>query len=175
MDTYEVIVDSPKPQLKYRLLAALLFGGTFFVLRFGASLLWPTSNERSRGLIGFAIEIGAVSIIYGVGMGMGLGSRTLPNYKLLVDEDSITGITQYTGWMRWLVLRRTVRRNRVRSIFEMKPVLGRPGGIGISERSILGARVLGFVSVPKTLPEFDRLRNLSESWRIVGEREAPSK
>ena len=166
MDTYVVRLETPRGKLQHKVLAALLFGGTFFVLRFCWSLLSPTSSERGKGLLGLAIEIGVVSLIFGIGMSF-FRPRTFPNYKLLVNQDSVTGVTEYTGWMRWLVTRRTVRKGKVRSIFEIHAVPGRPGGIGISERSILGARMWGFVYVPNTLPEYGDLTGLAESWRVA--------
>jgi hypothetical protein len=37
------------------------------------------------------------------------------------------------------------------------------GGIGISERTEFGACMMGFVSIPKSLLEYDRLKHLAES------------
>jgi hypothetical protein len=168
MDTYVVKLETPRGKLQHKVLAALLFGGTFFVLRFCWSLLSPTSSERNRGPLSLAIEIGVVSLVFGVGMGF-FRPRISPNhsYKLFVDQDSITGVAKYTGWMKWLGTRRTVRKGKIRSIFEIKAAVGRSGGIGISERTILGARMMGFVYIPKTLPEYDDLKGLAESWRVT--------
>jgi len=168
MDTYVVKLETPRGKLQHKVLAALLFGGTFFVLRFCWSLLSPTSSERNRGPLSLAIQIGVVSLVFGVGMGF-FRPRRFPNYsyKLLVDQDSITGVAKYTGWMGWLGTRRTVRKGKIRSIFEIKAAAGRSGGIGISERTILGARMMGFVYIPKTLPEYDDLKGLAESWRVA--------
>ncbi len=58
-----------------------------------------------------------------------------------------------------------VRKGMVRSIFRI------PGGIGVSERSQFGARMLGFLVIPNTLPKFNEVRTLLESWH-VGEAKA---
>ena len=113
-----------------------------------------------------AIEIGIVSLLSGLVM-VFFRPRSLTNYKLLVDEESITGVTEYTGWMTWFVQRTTVRKSRVRTIFEIKATAFHPGGLVISERSMLGARMLGWVFLSKDLPEYDDLRQLVEGWQSV--------
>ncbi len=165
MDTYEVKMKSPRVNPKYKIIAVLCFAAFFFLLRFGWSILSPTPSEMSRGLPSVAIEIGTLSLLWALGM-VFFKSARLPNYKLLVDEESITGVTEYTG-MRWFVTRRTVRKSRVRTIFEIKATAFHSGGLGISERSMLGIRMLGCVFLPKELQEYDDLRRLVEGWRSV--------
>jgi hypothetical protein len=167
MDTYEVKMKSPRVNLKYQIIGVLCFAALFFVLRFGLSIFFPTEHERSRGMPGVAIEIGILSLLAGIGMVFVRLPRPLPKYKLLVDEESITGVTEYTRWMRWRVKRTTVRKSRVRTIFEIKASAFHPGGLGISERSMFGARMWGWVFLPKDLPEYDDLRRLVEGWRSV--------
>jgi hypothetical protein len=167
MDTYEIRVESPNPKWKSRLIAALCFAGFFFLFRFGLTLLFPLAFGESRGPRSLAIDIGIWSLVMSAVMAFGR-IRTIPNYTLLVDDDSITGVTEYTGWMSWLVFRRTVRRGEVRSIFPIKVRnrAGQSAGIGISERErVFSARMLGFVYVPKTLPQYEQLKHLAESWR----------
>jgi hypothetical protein len=166
MDTYKVRMKSPRVNPKYKIIAVLCFAAFFFLLRFGWIILSPTPSEMSRGLPSVAIEIGILSLFWALAM-VFFKSARVPNYKLLVDEESITGVTEYTGWMRWFVKRTTVRKSRVRTIFEIKATAFHPGGLGISERSMLGTRMLGFVFLPKELPEYDGLRRLVEGWRSV--------
>jgi hypothetical protein len=161
-----VRMNSPRVNPKYKIIAVLCFAALFFLLRFGWSILSPTPSEMSSGLPSVAIEIGILSLFWAVAM-VFLKPATLPNYKLLVDEESITWVTEYTGWMRWFVTRRTVRKSRVRTIFEIKATGFHSGGLGISERSMLGIRMWGCVFLPKDLPEYDDLRRLVEGWRSV--------
>jgi hypothetical protein len=164
MDTYLVRPDSPKPTLKQRAIAVLCFGGIYFILMLGWQFFWPTSTERNRGLLTIAVVTGLVSLTWG--LGMAFWPRKLPSYKLLVDDESITGVTEYTGWMKWLVMRRTISKGKVRTIWEIKGRLGAPSGMGFSDRkSRLGARMWGFVFLPTTLPDYESLRTLAESWR----------
>jgi len=165
MDTYVVRRDSQEPKLKQRAIWIPIFGGIFFMLMFGWKVFWPTSIGRSRGILSIALETGLVSLVWG--LLMAYQPRKLPNYMLLVDDESITGVTQYTGWMKWFVMRRTISKGKVRSVWEIKGRLGATGGMGFSERSKWGARMLGFVFLPRSLPEYASLRALAESWRTA--------
>ena len=166
MDTYEVKLKSPRVNPKYKIISVLCFAAFFFLIRFGWSILSPTPSEMSSGLPSVATEIGILSLLLALVM-VFFKSARIPNYKLLVDEESITGVTEYTGWMSWFVKRTTVQKSRVRTIFEIKKTASHPGGLGISERSMFGARMCGFVFLPKELPEYDDLRRLVEGWRSV--------
>ncbi len=169
MVTYEVANERYQPKLKHKVIGVFLIAGIFFVLRFGLSVLSPSQTERSRTLSSLAIEIGLVSLVWALGMVFlspiwrKLGRDLKLNFKLLVDADSMTAV--YPSWGN-RQSRRMVRKGKVRSIFEIKATSLRPGGIGISERKELAARMLGFVYVPKTLPEFDKLKSLAETWRV---------
>jgi len=168
MDTYIVPLNLRNPTLKQRAVAVLLGGGIFFILLFGRKMLWPTMAERNRGIGSVAIEAGIVSLLWTISMAFlhrKWPNCKLPNYKLLVDDESITAVMEYTGWMKWFVTRRTISKGKVRSAWEVKGRLGRPGGMGFSERSKLGARMSGFVYLPATLPEYEYLKRLAESWR----------
>jgi len=82
------------------------------------------------------------------------------DFNIVVEADSITAV--YPG------SRRTVHKRKIRSIFEIRASSLRPSGIGISEKTEFAARTLGFVFVPDSLPEFDKLKRLAESWRESG-------
>jgi hypothetical protein len=170
MDIYEVKRKPPRVKPKYKIIAILCFAALLFLVRFGLSILSPTTSEVRMGLAGVAIEIGIWSLLMALGMAFFnkvFKPTRFANYKLLVDEESITGVTEYTGLMGRFVKRTTVRKSRVRTMFEIKATTFHPGGLGISERSMLGARMLGWVLLPKDLLEYDELRRLVEGWRSV--------
>ncbi len=100
MDTYEVKMKSPRVNLKYRFIAALCFAALLFLMRFGWSILSPTSREVRLPLPRAAIETGAWSLLMGLGM-VFFRLASPPSYKLLVDEKSMTWVMEYTGWMGW--------------------------------------------------------------------------
>jgi hypothetical protein len=144
----------------------LVFGGIFFIIWFSWNLLWPGSSAKARSPFSIAIEGAIVALLWGATMVFGGPIlRTSSSYKLLVDEESITAVTERSGWMHWWVHRRTVRKGKVRTIFGIGGRFGSPRGIGVSERGKLGARLWGFVCLPESMPEFEQLKRMAESWR----------
>jgi hypothetical protein len=161
-------VEQPRNTWGQKTLIALLFAGLFFLFRFGWSLLAPTALEKERGLLSVALEVGLFSLVWGSLMAFiprrwfsltsRLGRNSRPEVYLFVDEESISSEIRPAG------TRTTVRRGKIRSIFQIK---GRLDGMGISERSEFGARMLGFVYLPASLPEYEELKRLAESWRAT--------
>jgi hypothetical protein len=163
-----VRLDTPTPKLKLKAAAVLLYGGVYFILLFSWSLFNSASGEKARGLLGIAIETGIVALVWGVLMVFVVPNlRPRATYKLQVDEDSITGVTEWSGWMRGWATRSAIRVGKVRTIFDISGRIGNPGGIGVSEKSRLGARLLGCVYLPKSMPEYEHLKQVAESWRAV--------
>jgi len=78
--------------------------------------------------------------------------------SILVQSDQITSAYKSSDGTSW-VRQKVIRKGKVRSIFRI------PGGIGVSERRQFGARMLGFLAIPNTVPKFEELRDLLESWR----------
>jgi hypothetical protein len=172
MDIYEVKFEPTKIKLRYRTISALCLSGIFFVVWVGLRTIWRSPSDGAKGLLGILVEGGLVSLFWGIAMVFSGPFRPggPPSYRLLVDNDSITSVSEYKGLMKWLGTRRTVRKGQVRTIFEIKPRFGATGGVGVSERSKFGARMLGWVFLPRALPEFDYLKELAESWRNTGPR-----
>jgi hypothetical protein len=145
---------------KRKVLAVLIFGIILFLFMWVCSVLTPARFGLHRGLLSIAFQAGWTSLIYGSLMAFvpGISRRGRAVIEISVENDSISSRIRPGG------MRRTVRRGKIRSIFEIK---GRLGGIGISERSEFGARMLGYVHVPASLPEYEELKRLAESWRVV--------
>ena len=166
MDTYEVKIKPRRVNLKYRIAGVLCIAALGFLIRFGLGILSATPSETSSGLRTLAVDSGIFSVVLTLVM-VFFKSPRVPSYKLLVDEESITGVTEFAGWMPWFVQRTTVRRSRVRTIREIKATTVHSGGLLISERSMFGARMLGGVFLSKDLPEYDDLLQLLEGWQSV--------
>jgi hypothetical protein len=166
METHVVQIDAPKPSLKNKTAAVLAYGGLFFILWTSWNLLWPSSSQRATGFLSAVIEGLIIAVLWAVSMVFGGPIfRTSFSYKLLVDDNSITGVSEGNGWMRWWATRRTIRKGKVRAIFEIPSRFGSSGGVGVSERTILCARLCGFVFLPKSMHEYENLEHLVESWR----------
>jgi hypothetical protein len=138
----------------------------YFLILLAWTYLWPSPYEARESLYRIALKVAFISLFWGVGMTF--LPKTIPNCKLLVDAQSITGVIEYTGWMKWYKIRKTVSAGKVRTIREINGKLGAPGGLAASERSGWGAWMLGGIYIPKTLPEYERLRALVESWKALG-------
>lgn len=70
--------------------------------------------------------------------------------EIVVTEKEIRGVTPTSF--------RTVRKGHVRTISE------RRGGVLVSERTRFGLFLWGGLWIPKTLPEYEHVRALVESW-----------
>jgi hypothetical protein len=166
MDVYEWKTEYQGRKLQHQLIALLCFAGAFFVVWLSWRLISPLPMGRFRGLASMLVEAGIVSLVWASSM-VFLRPRSRMEHELQVDDDSITMIIRYSSWMKWPITRKTVHKGRVRTIFEIKAFGGRASGIGISEKGRLGARMRGFVYVPETLSEFERIKCLAESWKIT--------
>jgi hypothetical protein len=166
VETYVLETNKSRPTLKQRSLSVLFMASAYFVAMFAWTFFWPTPFEAREGLSWMALKAAFIGLFWGVGMTF--WSERLPNRKLIVEDESITNVVEYTGWMKWYKIRRTVSAGKVRTIREIKPRLGMPGGLAASERTGFGAWMWGGIYIPKTLPEYEQLKALVESWRTPG-------
>ncbi|MGB6724533.1 MAG: hypothetical protein WBE74_01435 [Terracidiphilus sp.] len=167
MQTYEVEYPLKKLGLPYRIGFAFLGATVCFLLWFGKSMLWPTQLDLQSCIASRALWAAVFGITMGVLQGFAIPQPfTRPiKGRITVDDESIEGSFEFSSWLMTTKHKRTVRKGRVKSIFEVRGRFGRPGGIGISEQSKFGARMLGLVFIPRSMEEFDELKQLAESWR----------
>jgi len=104
-----------------------------------------------------AISIVFQGILFGLTFSWLVGEFSLP-YQIVVGDQEMWGNTPLS--------KRTIHRGRVRKIVERRKNFWSSGGILVSERSRLGLYFWGGLWVPKSLPEFEHLRAIVESWRI---------
>ncbi len=163
MEAYTYRIGNPNPPtLRQKTFMAVALATVCFFLRFGWILAFPNTPEKGYVPLSNTFEIGIWAVSFGALMAF-LPRRRSLEYRLVIDEDTITGVAIYSGWMKWLFRPRTIHRGRVRTIFEIRSPYN--PAIGISERTRFGARMLGFICVPESLPQFDEIRRLAESWR----------
>ncbi|HEY2861982.1 MAG TPA: hypothetical protein VGJ21_26515 [Terracidiphilus sp.] len=166
MKTYEVMQPgTAKLGTKPRLIGFLVFAAILFGLKIAGNKL-------------FGIRQTTLEIVFWCGLVSAAGNwvqsrARVPGYTLLANDDSLTGVSRYGQYPSWLATRRTVHRGRVRSIFEIKS--GKIDGLGVSEhQSRFAARMMGFVYLPRSIPEFAELQRLVESWRTPESSQADS-
>ena len=127
MDTYFVNLESPKFNLKQKVLQVFILGGTFFALSFSWKFFWPDATYRNRGLLSIATEAGLVALVWAFLM-VFFAPTWSRKYKLLVGDESITAVVEKTGLKKWFNQEKTVRKGEIRTILELKT------GMGLSER-----------------------------------------
>src|SRR5258708_18462445 len=168
----EIVPVPIKVQRKHRIIAVTLQAAFWTLCMF----LWEYLRHRSgrhpsdwTALTPWAFG----GIIYGLLMyflpvqKLFRGKKNPPTrVRIMVERDWVARSYQSsesTSWIPQIV----VRKGMVRSIFRI------PGGIGVSERSQFGARMLGFLAIPNTLPKFNEVRTLLESWLVVEAKALP--
>jgi hypothetical protein len=168
MERYSVELELQRPLVswRYKTVAALIFAAIFFAIRFGWDFVAPI--EKERDVLSVALKDGLWALLMGTMMAFlprpWVPSKPRISIDFFVDEESISSEFRSYGILKWRLIRRTVRRGKIRSVFEIK---GRLGGIGISERGGFAARMWGYVYVPTSLPEYEEVKRLAESWRVV--------
>ena len=165
MDSYIIRSEPLAQSWKQRVFYVLGSGGLYACLMFCFHTFWPSPSDLRYGLYRRAIGSALEGLIWGVMMSWFL--LTSPEVELRVDEQSITSITRHRGWIP-LKIRRTVHKGRIQIFRDLKTRSGAHRGLLISDKGELASRLsTGFVFIPNTLPEYEDLRRLAESWRAA--------
>ena len=77
--------------------------------------------------------------------------------SLIIGDDFIEGRTQYNG----LTFKKRMSREKVKSISENKR------GLYVMDCGVFAARMLGFVFVPATMPEYQEIKSILSGWAPV--------
>ena len=169
METYYVETRSERWTFRRRAVFAFGLSITYAAIMFCFDIFWRTGSHKTASIGELGVKAIFMGLFWGLCMAFVPTRLTKPSVchsRLLVDDHSVTGISEHSaGLFQGRTFRRVVRRGHVRSIFEIKGPKGVLKGVGISERTKLGARMWGFVFVPASLPEFEDLRQLAESWK----------
>ncbi len=170
MDIYESSYEFGKITLKRKLVIALFTACTWFVIFFGYNILRYKGTMPFLEIGLFALGFAILSLVYGLLTAFFVFGK--PIYKsitsrFLVYEDSITQVSEFHG-KKTICRTRTIHKGKVRTIFEVNSDTAERPGIGISERrSRFAARFFGCVFIPSSLPKYEELKSLVESWKAV--------
>jgi hypothetical protein len=77
--------------------------------------------------------------------------------SLMIGEDFVEGRTR----AQWSTYKKRIRRDRIKSISESKR------GLYVMDRGEFAARMLGFVFVPATVPEYQEIKSILSGWAPV--------
>jgi len=82
------------------------------------------------------------------------GSPVSRGGSLIIGEDFIEGHTR----ARWFTLKKRISRDRIKSISENRR------GLCVMDQSEFAARMLGFVFVPASMPEYQEIKSTLTRW-----------
>jgi hypothetical protein len=146
--------EIPTPQIrlswKKRIALFFAFGCFTFVFR------WVI-----EGLLHWEHQPMIQALIMPVALGATLGLR-FPKWlarggSVVIGEDFVEGRTR----ARWFTFKKRIYRDRITSISENKR------GLCVMDRGEFAARMLGFVFVPATMPEYQEIRSILTAWAPV--------
>lgn len=98
------------------------------------------------------------ALIMPVALGATLGLR-FPKWlprggSVVIGEDFVEGRTR----ARWFTFKKRIYRDRIKSIWESKR------GLCVMDRGEFAARMLGFIFVPATMPEYQEIKSILSGW-----------
>jgi hypothetical protein len=163
VETYVLEARKSKPSLKERALSILLFASMYFLIMLALNFFWFSPHVDQESVSRIALRVVFISVFWGVTMPF--MPKTIPRCNLLVEDNSITSVIEYTGWMKWYKTRRTVSARNVHTMIEVVGKDGAPVGLSASDRTGWGARMWGGIYIPRALPEYEQLKALVESWK----------
>ncbi len=157
MDIYDVDPSAKRiPQVKRITTFLALFaelGLVYFALEFLFEWLWPARHgiERIWGMI-------VKAVFWAFLLSLTFPFKKLGQYQIVVDEDEIS--TRSFTAMSWLSSR-TIPRSEVRTLVE------RRNGLLISRYNRIGTFFWGGIWIPKQIADYEYLKRLVSSWRVV--------
>jgi len=77
--------------------------------------------------------------------------------SIIIGDDFIEGRTQYN----WSTFKKRIGREKIKSISENRR------GLCVMDRNKFAARMLGFVFVPATIPEYQEIRSELAQWAPI--------
>jgi len=77
--------------------------------------------------------------------------------SVIIGDDFIEGRTQ----TNWFTFKKRISRDRIKSISENRR------GLCVTDRGEFAARMLGFVFVPATMPEYQEIKSILNGWAPV--------
>jgi hypothetical protein len=126
-----------------------------FTIYFLIDLCWPFSHE-TRNLPGSLTKALIWSAFMTIFMAVRMSGNRGP-YNITVDGDVI--VQKGLGGFR------KVHRGQIKTLVERKTNFLRDGGLILSDRGRFGVFMWGGVWIPRTLPEYEYLKNVAEMWK----------
>jgi hypothetical protein len=143
--------EIPPPQIKvswWTRIALFLGIGCFtFIFRWIVEAIFHWGRQPVPESLFMPVALGAV-------LGLRFPKWLSRGGRLIIGEDFVEGHTR----ARWFTYKKRIRRDRIKSISESKR------GLCVMDRGEFAARMLGFVFVPATIPEYQEIKALLMRW-----------
>jgi len=146
--------EIPPPQIKvswWKRIALFLGIGCFtFIFRWMVEGIFHWGRQPVPESLLMPVVLGAV-------LGLRFPKWLSRGGSLIIGEDFVEGRTR----ARWFTFKKRIRREQIKSISESKR------GLCVMDRGEFAARMLGFVFVPATIPEYQEIRSILSGWAPV--------
>ena len=96
-------------------------------------------------------------LVFGVVFGWRLPERLARGGSLIIGPDFVEGRTRFN----WFTIKRRIARDRIKRISENNR------GLFIRDRREFAERMLGFIVVPATMPEYQEIKSILSGWAPV--------
>ena len=153
MKTYDVTADLAGMSRTRVALRFLSLAGGFVAIEKALRSVWSFFSFGS--FLVDLVQAVITGILFAVGM-VAFSNRNL-SYKIVVTDDSIKAIHPW--------FERSVQKDRVKTVAETRGNALLAPSIRISKYGPIGTWLWGCVSIPKSLPESESIRDLALSWK----------
>jgi hypothetical protein len=149
----QYVIQPSVVRFSWRKKIALFFAFSAFAFGFrwivDSSFHWE--RESTSSALFMAVALGAYFAFLPT-------QRWLPRGgSLMIGDDFIESRTQ----LRWSQHRKRIGREKIKSISEDRR------GLFVMDRSKFAARMMGFVFVPATMPEYQEIKSILSGWASV--------
>ncbi len=155
--TYDVTADLAGMSRKRKALRFFSLAGVFVAIEIALRRFWPSLS--SGPLLEDLIQAVITGILFAVGM-TAFYKRNL-SYTIVVTDDGIKAIHPW--------FERSVQKDRVKTVVETEGNALVVPSLRISKYGKFGTFLWGCVSIPKTLPDYESIRDLALSWKRTAE------
>jgi hypothetical protein len=130
----------------------LCFAVSFFVFGFR----WIIDSLMHWERESFVVTL-MMPVVFGVVFGWRFPERRARGGSLIIGADFVEGRTRFN----WFTVKRRIARDRIKCISENNR------GLFIRDQGEFAARMLGFVFVPATMPEYQEIKSILSGWAPV--------
>jgi hypothetical protein len=157
VQTYRVTPELAGLNPKRKLIISLIAAGVFVACQLLFEMLWPSSPPGH--LLRHSIEAVVLGTVIGLTFSLRL-SKQFATYSVAVSDASIT-----CTWDSSFLPERSIGRNEAKTIVETDGGFLAEPGLRISKYGRFGTWFFGGIGIPKGLPEYKYVRDLTLSWK----------